>query len=337
MKTEGSAPDGARVARLCEASDWLLRLEGANGSDQEIDAWIRWCDADPRNVGAFESLARDWRDLDALKADPAARATIGKLPTRTRQRSPYLWTAAACVVIVAITAAWLLTWNRAERGAAGAQASQVAAATTNRSATLPDGSKVILGAATSVRVDFSGGSRRLDLSRGEAYFRVWHDKLHPFVVHAGGVSVKAVGTAFDVRRDASQIVVTVEEGAVEVTDEPSIAHPSPTPWRVEAGYQLKYSSPGRVATIASVEPAKLLSWRDGELAYVWEPLGSVIDDLNRHASRRIVIRDPQVAELRFSGTVFTASVDDWLQAVQQAYPVRVEAGQGGEVVLSARH
>lgn len=337
MKTEGSVPDGMRVARLCEASDWLLRLEGANGSEQEIEDWIRWCDADPRNVGAFESLVRDWRDLDALKAAPASVTPSGKSRTRDWKRWPYSLAAAACIAFVAITAAWLLTRDGTERTATAVEPSQVAAATTNRSATLPDGSKVILGAATSVRVDFSGGSRRLDLSRGEAYFRVWHDKLHPFVVHAGGVSVRAVGTAFDVRRDANQIVVTVEEGAVEVTDEASLARPSPTPWRVEAGYQLKYSSPGRVATIASVEPAKLLGWRDGELAYVWEPLGSVIDDLNRHAFRRIVIRDPQVADLRFSGTVFTASVDDWLQAVQQAYPVRVEEGTGGEIVISARH
>ncbi len=55
------------------------------------------------------------------------------------------------------------------------------------------------------------------------------------------------------------------------------------PARAEAGYQLIYSTRDRTASLASVNPATELAWRDGELAYVREPLGSVVEEnLNRY-------------------------------------------------------
>jgi transmembrane sensor len=107
----------------------------------------------------------------------------------------------------------------------------------------------------------------------------------------------------------------------------------PTTWRAEAGYRLTYSSQGRTAMITSVDTSSALKWRSGELAYVWEPLGAVVEDLNRYAEHKVIIKDPAIAQLRFTGTVFTASLTDWLEAVEQAYPVRADRTATGDVVL----
>jgi transmembrane sensor len=213
---------------------------------------------------------------------------------------------------------------------------QVAASQTNRAATLPDGSRVILSAQTSINVDFNGSKRNLELSAGEAYFKVKHDRQHPFIVHAGDISVTAVGTAFDVRREPYGVTVTVEEGTVEIAGDVFAKKGLPTTWRAEAGYQLTYSSQGRTAMIASVDTSNALEWRGGELAYVWEPLGAVIEDLNRYSKHKVIIKDPAIAELRFTGTVFTASLADWVKAVEQAYPVRADITANGDIVLVER-
>jgi transmembrane sensor len=210
---------------------------------------------------------------------------------------------------------------------------QLAAAATHRAATLPDGSKMILGAQSRVDVDFNGPKRRLDLSKGEAYFKVRHDKARPFVVQAGEVSVTAIGTAFDVRREHDKITVTVEEGAVEVSShEPG---QGPVTWRAEAGYQVTYSTRQRTASIASVNPSAELAWRNGELAYVREPLGSVVENLNRYSARKIVIEDPAIADLPFTGTAFASSLDDWIAGIEQAYPISAERTASGDIVLSS--
>jgi transmembrane sensor len=213
---------------------------------------------------------------------------------------------------------------------------QVAAAQTNRAATLPDGSRVILSAETSINVDFNGPRRNLDLSAGEAYFKVQHDRSHPFVVHAGDVSVTAVGTAFDIRREPNRVTVTVEEGTVEIAGSTFAKIGLPTTWRAEAGYQLTYSSNGRTAMITSIDTSSALEWRSGELSYVWEPLGAVVEDLNRYSQHKVVIKDPAIAALHFTGTVFTESLTDWVKAIEQAYPVRADSAANGDIVLVQR-
>ena len=64
---------------------------------------------------------------------------------------------------------------------------------------------------------------------------------------AGDISVTAVGTAFDVRREPNRVTVTVEEGTVEIAGSTFAKIGLPTTWRAEAGYQLTYSSGGRTA------------------------------------------------------------------------------------------
>jgi transmembrane sensor len=326
MTPQASGIEAARMQRLHEASDWLLRLNDERCSEEDTAEWLRWCDADRENLDAFESLQRDWLDLDALKRTHESSHAAAATPTWKSPRWRWGIAAAFAFALVVGSAAgyWMIEREPAQR---------LAASHVNKVATLPDGSSLVLSAKTLVDVDFTGPERHLNLSEGLAYFKVRHDVSRPFVVEVGEVSVTAVGTAFDVRREKDRVIVTVEEGVVEVASRPHSGAAQPGVWRAEAGYRLAYSTRERTAIIASVDPSTALKWRTGELAYVWEPLGSVVADVNRYSSRPIVLHDQRVASLRFTGTVFTASIDDWLQAIQSAYPLRVVEGANGEIVL----
>jgi transmembrane sensor len=336
MSTDEQTSKDARLNRLEQASEWLLRMDNPARTEEDVNEWLRWCDEDSENLAAFEAFQRDWRDLDALKVSATAKQSVPESHrlsiSRVRRRTRMVPVAvAACLALVAL-AVILLPHERE----LSIPRQQVAATQTNRAATLPDGSRVILSAQTSINVDFNGSKRNLELSAGEAYFKVKHDRQHPFIVHAGDISVTAVGTAFDVRREPDGVTVTVEEGTVEIAGNVFAKKGLPTTWRAEAGYRLTYSSQGRTAMIASVDTSNALAWRSGELAYVWEPLGAVIEDLNRYSEHKVIIKDPAIAELRFTGTVFTASLTDWVKAVEQAYPVRADSTANGDIVLADR-
>jgi transmembrane sensor len=331
MNTDELTSEDARLNRLQQASEWLLRMENPERTEEDVNEWLRWCDADPHNLAAFEAFQKDWRDLDALKGDLTQQTE--RLPSSKVQRR-WLMAAAAVAAGLALVALSVSFLTR-ERGLTVPR-QQVAAAQTNRAATLPDGSRVILSAETSINVDFNGPRRNLDLSAGEAYFKVQHDRSHPFVVHAGDVSVTAVGTAFDIRREPNRVTVTVEEGTVEIAGSTFAKIDLPTTWRAEAGYQLTYSSNGRTAMITSIDTSSALEWRSGELSYVWEPLGAVVEDLNRYSQHKVVIKDPAIAALHFTGTVFTESLTDWVKAIEQAYPVRADSAANGDIVLVQR-
>jgi transmembrane sensor len=341
MTTPIHSNEQSRLQRLDEASQWLLRMQDPKRTDEQLNEWLHWIDADPENFAEFERLQRDWIDLNALKGDELALTPQQKSVLLDQENSHLAnryftrrfgarrsaWALAAGLAVVALGAAVF----QYVRTPSAAPAQQIAAALTSRAATLPDGSRMILGVQSRVNMDFNGSKRQLDLSSGEAYFKVKHDKARPFVVQAGEISVTAIGTAFDVRREHERVTITVEEGIVEVSSRESGKRP--VTWRAEAGYQLTYSTRDRTASLASVNPAAELAWRDGELAYVREPLGSVVENLNRHSSRKIVIADPEIAALPFTGTAFASSLDDWLAGVEQAYPITARHTDNGDIIL----
>jgi transmembrane sensor len=84
---------------------------------------------------------------------------------------------------------------------------------------LPDGSKVILNAGSVLQYGEHFG-REVSLT-GEAYFDIRHDDARPFKVRTGKIMTTVHGTAFNVKAysQENQIIITVEQGLVEVSDE----------------------------------------------------------------------------------------------------------------------
>src|ERR1019366_6846207 len=91
---------------------------------------------------------------------------------------------------------------------------------------LSDGSVVTLNSETTLRypAEFNGQTREVYLD-GEAFFDVAKDHKHPFIVHAGKMNVRVLGTAFNIKSYANDATseTTLIRGAIEVTmsDRPS--------------------------------------------------------------------------------------------------------------------
>jgi transmembrane sensor len=139
--------------------------------------------------------------------------------------------------------------------------------------TLEDGSIVELNRGAELRVSFSTGERHIELSRGEAHFQVAKDPNRPFTVRAGTVTVRAIGTAFNVQRRTASVDVLVTEGTVDVRT-PKPAHPGEREAveaaRVEAGHRcvvsLASDSPPAVIAVTPEDTARLLAWQPAVLA-----------------------------------------------------------------------
>jgi transmembrane sensor len=334
LMTNESALDSDALRRYREAGEWLLRFKGSDPSESDVERWLSWCDADEENVAAFEQLQRDWHDLEGLREAPELIVpTAGRdrvhghrflgLMRSTHHAGPLGWAVAA--TLVAVTIIGYLHWSQ------WPQAPQTIAAAKQEPTTLPDGSSLLLSAKAAADVDFTGLDRNVALRPGgEAYIKVRHDKTRPFIVRAGSVTVTAVGTAFDVRRDTGHVIVTVEEGAIQLG---APGPNGPTQWRAAAGSQVDYSEQTRTAVVSSVDPGTVMRWRYGELAYDDTPLETVIADVNRYSGVRVLIRDPEVERLRFTGTVFVASIRDWLKALEAEYPVTTRDLGDGTIAL----
>jgi transmembrane sensor len=316
--------------RAQQAADWFLRLR-ENSSEEETRDWLEWCNEDLQNLREFERVRITWGGIGALQQTAEELLAVHAKSPRRGLRLRWSWFAGAdrdgqlrqrrisWPIAAAIALSLALASTGLQQilrnpflGGAGALAAQAA----NRSATLPDGSTLTLAPRTNVAVDFTGATRSLDLSRGEAYFKVHPNKQKPFVVQAEGLKVTALGTAFSVRSEASRIVITVEEGLVE-------AAAGAARWRVGAGYRMEFDLERQAAQIAAIDAASMLAWREGRLEYFLEPLGKVVADASRYSNKQISIADPQLAQLAYTGTIFTESIDDWLRALESTFPIQV--------------
>lgn len=212
--------------------------------------------------------------------------------------------------------------------------------------TLPDGSIVELKGDARIRVDFSDSVRRVHLVSGEAHFKVEKNPQRPFIVSAGSVEFRAVGTAFAVQLGQAEVELVVTEGQVAVDQTPAPAAPAialhapQTLALVQAGKRLLVpaatkSQPlaARVEALAAPQLKERMAWRVPRLEFSATPLGDALTLFNQHSATRIQLADPALASLRVSGILRADNVETLLVLLEESHGIRVEKRTEQEIVL----
>lgn len=336
------------------AAMWLARCDRGLSTTEEREL-AAWRAADSRHEAEFSRLRAEWGDFDLAKADPELVAMAQALDDRTRttlrpkqQRRMRAWSYAFMAAAAAV--AVLLAVNALRRGTPETDSFAVAAPTyqvvpsASRQLTLADGSTVTLRGDSEVEADFTPTERRVRLQRGEAHFAVTKDPARPFIVSAGGVAVRAVGTAFNVRVDPTTIEVLVTEGKVRVNDtardEPLVTGAdAPEPPVLVAGQRIILpATPVAIATapVAVMSPAEIeqaLAWQSTRLVFERTPLFEAVTAFNQHGCSRIVLGDASLHHRLLGGTFRADNVDGFVRLLELTADVRAERRSDGTLVL----
>ena len=218
---------------------------------------------------------------------------------------------------------------------------------------LSDGSIVELRGNARVKIDYSPMTRGVVLEQGEALFQVAKNPLRPFVVTAGTVQFRAVGTAFSVVLAPQRVEMLVTEGRVAVEQSP----PSIPASRAAVGSQPKGNALGLVSAgnrvvvrldatqpaVAEIAPLpapemnRRLAWRAPKLELSNTPLVEVIEQINRSSgpkpSIRLVLGDPSLADVRLSGVLRADNVFTLVDLLETGYGLTAERRGPSEIVL----
>lgn len=329
------------------AADWVARLASDQRTREDDQGLQGWLAADGANAAAFDEHARIFNGVGALADDPDARAILmgakADKPAWLARRALLgggLGLAAAGVAAAVIGPDLLA--GKTYRTEPGEQ----------RRLRLADGSTVMLNTRSKLRVRFDGAERRLFLDYGQAWFQVAKDAQRPFRVFVGKDEVRALGTAFDVRREGERATVTLEEGRVAIFRDAS-SQPLPVSLAANGASSKLVSgpvapavilSPGDEArlipaaapTIAAVDLAHVQAWRTERVILESTPLGEAVEEFNRYGGPRLVLADPGLADLPVSGVFHTDRPQAFAEAVATSFPVRATTAGDGRIVLAHR-
>ncbi|MEE1925328.1 FecR family protein [Pseudomonas sp. 148P] len=281
-----------------DALQWLVDLHSGTASDDDWEQYQQWCERSAEHQVAAQAAERLWERLGSALQRPAPR----------RRAGPLLGLA------LAIGLAGGTAWQAREDGWL---ADQRTAAGERRELRLDDGSQLVLAPQTRVDITLEGSRRTVRLYAGELFVQVAPDPSRPFEVQAANGTLRALGTAFDVRRDGPRVRLVVTEHSVGVTREGAAG-----PTVVREGQTLSFDADG-ISTPHEVDTASLTAWRRDRLIFDSQPLGEVLDELSRYHRGLLWVRDPALRQLPVTGLFDTRDLYAQLALLQQSLPIRI--------------
>lgn len=332
---DGQAEDGGE-ALAREAAHWFARMRSPDAEDgrAEFEAWLA---EDSRHRSAYNRTSEIFA-MGKLLAEPDAPAPSPAPARRRGVLAAALATVVACAIGIGGWAA--LHYS----GPAPEQRETVAGATNHRRIStiagearvvrLGDGSIVRLGDRTVLDVDIGSARRGLRLVQGQARFEVAHEP-RPFVVFAGGGSVTARGTIFEVALTrAGKVDVRLLQGAVDVALPRAPASSQPPIRKLVAGEGVSFAvqpqAPAKPAVSTGAEAVPAIAAREFEAM----PVAELVALANQGAGRTIRLADAALGSQRVSGRFRVDDTELLARRLGALFGREVDESDPREIVLA---
>lgn len=322
------------------AAAWIGRRDGGL-TDAEAAEFEAWRQADPRHAQALARFESAWTAISRPRRHGAAPALAAELERLVRRRRRQRAGGAVLGALFCLAAVGVWS-SRPPAQEAREPVSDLTVVAPDRRA-LPDGTWVEASDRSEWEMRYTAGVRRVVLRRGEALFDVAKDPARPFVVEAGGIEVRAVGTAFAVHASGAAVEVLVTEGQVSVERPTADGLPAVAAGaapqalaQVAAGHRVRVESAtltdrAEPVAVESVPPAEIgerLAWRRTRLEFSGAPLAKVIEAINRHGKETFVIADPGAGALAVSGVFRADDTPAIVQMLERGFGLELERRDG---------
>ncbi|MEG3123831.1 FecR family protein [Sphingomonas sp. GB1N7] len=328
MDLHDDTPEGMAAA-------WYTRLRSGEMTAAEHLELANWRLAGPANAAAWAQVESIWQAMDTIGDAPAVLAmrAAARAPMpdhRSIRWGRYAGVAATAGLVVAISATLLPRLAPPATEIAYAQPREIITSAGQRShVALPDGSMLIVAPQSRVRLGPWDSERRVTLLQGEAHFDVAHAPRR-FVIHAAGASVTAIGTAFTVARDGTNVRTVLERGRIRVSADGGQNESV----FVDPGHAVTIAN-GRIVGTKAVDADEEGSWTHGELVFAGAPLAEAVARYNRYAARPIRILGSGVAKMPITGRFRIGGKSGFVDMISAAGIVRVVRDDPQGIVLAA--
>lgn len=197
---------------------------------------------------------------------------------------------------------------------------------------LPDGSKVWLNAASSLRFPtaFAGKERRVEMT-GEVYFEVAKDPTKPFKVFISsrpdGAEIQVLGTHFNVMayNDESSVNTTLLEGAVRFIKDNKTS-------KLQPGEQLQLTQNGQLKIVTGIDPTEVVAWKNGFFDFEGLDFETIARQLSRWYNVEVVYNS-KINDLFYAEIPRNTKLSDVLKALELTGKIHFEIEAKKIIVL----
>ncbi len=317
------------------AHDWLTHLYSGQADEADHQRFSAWLDEDEAHAAAFARTNELWEQIPLAENIEEAldHNDAGTIPLPVREpkapilRSRWQWVAAIAACLLLCVGTYHVLQNPTPE-----PQRYYTAMGERKTVQLADGSSVTLEAESAIVVNLTADRREIDLALGGAYFDVVMDGTRPFSVKADHADIRVLGTAFDVRRNATDMRIAVAEGVIAVSN----SRGPETSKQLQAGHQLIIGSDGELSEVSQFDPATAFSWLEGRLVYDNVALRDVLVEVNRYRDKKIILANEALGDIRVTTSFPSDQSDKMLAGLLASKPLYASEGAGRITLLPKR-
>jgi len=165
---------------------------------------------------------------------------------------------------------------------------------------LSDGTAITLNSGSTLIYpkSFKAAERMVKLT-GQAFFEVKHDKEHPFIVTAGKVNTRVLGTTFTVSgyKGKPDVEVALLQGSVRIITR----NKHPDSLLLHPGEKMVYHDSSGQMTTSAFDAETETGWKDGITAFRNADFKTIAATFDRNYDLKIVNKNP-LKKLSYTGS-----------------------------------
>ncbi len=207
---------------------------------------------------------------------------------------------------------------------------------------LPDSSIVWINAGSLIHYDESFGKKNRNLYlNGEAYFNVKHNADLPFIVHAGNIAIRAIGTKFNVHAYETETkiettlisgeilvringkpvrdIILVPNEKLTIINKEFIQSSDKNTFTKDVSFQVQ-----KVNIMPSITALREVAWLQDKLAFQNESFDELAKKMERRYDIHIIFKDSLLERERLSGVFENENIRKALHLLQMTTPFQYQ-------------
>ena len=315
-------------------------------SSQELSALKKWLSDPEAHLEVENWLSEHWISSSEIDSNTLIEYVFKQIQEYEEIHQPKskisisrilnVYQKIAAFLLIPIIGLGILYWVSQYNQSTGSYTETFAPRGQKSQIVLADGTKVWLNSDTKIKYpgNFSKNQRDVYLE-GEAFFEVSKNPHQPFVVHTNGISVKVLGTKFNVKAysDEDNVETSLFEGKISLL--------MTNPWsketavkEVRPGQSLLYSKANRELTTNRFPQEEITGWKKNQLIFRDDTFSNLVKKVERWYDVKVVYDEKQFSDRRLTVELYEGErLERLLEILSKALCVEYKY-ENGEINLT---